>query len=106
VTAIDDRFAILGAGDALTVRFPAGDVPPLPDGWTRDYLVFFDGWAKDRDPNTLEALYVEPLPFHGMSGYPYRADEAFPDTPDHRAWSREWHTRPATTWIEPLAPWR
>ena len=23
---------------------------------------------------------VEPLPFHGMSGYPYRADEHYPDT--------------------------
>jgi hypothetical protein len=100
ITAIDDRFAILGAGDALTVRFPADGLPPLSEGWERDYLVFFDGWAKDRDPNTLEALYVEPLPFHGMSGYPY--DEPFPDTPEHRAWRREWATRPATTWIEPL----
>ena len=31
-------------------------------GWVRDYLVFLDGWAKDRDPNTVEALEVEPLP--------------------------------------------
>jgi hypothetical protein len=106
VAEIDDRFAILGAGDALTVRFPAADVPPLRAGWVRDYVVFFDGWAKDRDPNTLEALYVEPLPFHGMSGYPYGADEAFPSTPEHAAWRREWSTRPAKRWIEALAPRR
>ena len=104
LTAIDDRFVILGAGDALTVRFPAADVPPVPEGWTRDYLVFFDGWAKDRDPNTEEALSVEPLPFHGMSGYPYGADESFPDDAEHRAWRREWNTRPSKQWIPPLAP--
>ena len=76
----------------------------MPAGFTRDYLVFLDGWAKDRDPNTLEALYVEPLPFHGMSGYPYGPDESFPQTPEHRAWRLEWNTRPAKRWIEPLAP--
>ena len=103
VTAVDDTFVIMGSGDALTVRFDARALPPLPAGWRRDFLVFLDGWAKDRDPNTHEALFVEPLPFHGMSGYPYRADERFPDDEVHRAWRREWNTRPATRWIEPLA---
>jgi hypothetical protein len=103
VTAIDDQFVIMGAGDALTVRFDAKALPPLPSGWRRDYLVFLDGWAKDRDPNTHEALYVEPLPFHGMSGYPYGPDERFPDGPEHRVWRREWNTRPATRWITPLS---
>jgi len=103
VTAIDDQFVIMGSGDALTVRFDSRSLPPLPAGWRRDFLVFLDGWAKDRDPNTLEALFVEPLPFHGMSGYPYRSDERFPDSEAHRAWRREWNTRPATRWIEPLA---
>jgi hypothetical protein len=102
VSAIDDRFVIMGAGDALSVRFDARALPALPSGWRRDFLVFLDGWAKDRDPNTHAALYVEPLPFHGMSGYPYRADERFPDDELHRDWRREWNTRPATRWIEPV----
>jgi hypothetical protein len=101
---IDDRFVILGAGDALTLEFDARALPPLAEGLERDYLVFFDGWAKDRDPNTSEALYVTPLPFHGMSGYPYRADESYPDTPATREFRREWLTREAKRWIEPLAP--
>jgi hypothetical protein len=63
-----------------------------------------DGWAKDRDPNTIEALEVEPLPFHGMSGYPYRADESYPTTPEHQRYRAEWNTRPALRWIRPLAP--
>ncbi|NOT31031.1 MAG: hypothetical protein HOP15_11335 [Planctomycetes bacterium] len=102
LAAIDDRFVVMGAGDALSVRFDARELPPLPPGWRRDYLVFLDGWAKDRDPNTLEALFVEPLPFHGMSAYPYRDDERYPDDEEHRAYRREWNTRPATRWIEPL----
>jgi len=103
LTTIDDRYVIMGAGDALTVRFDASQAPPLKEGWQRDFLVFLDGWAKDRDPNTAEALYVEPLPFHGMSGYPYGADESFPDTDEHRAWRAEWNTRPGKQLISPLA---
>lgn len=106
VASIDDRFAILGAGDALTLRFSAASVPPLRAGYARDYFLFLDGWAKDRDPNTVEALYVEPLPFHGMSGYPYAAGERFPDDAEHRAWRAEWNTREAKLWIPPLAPAR
>ena len=106
VQAIDDRFVILASGDALSVDFDAAALPPLAAGWTRDYLVFLDGWAKDRDPNTIEALAVEPLPFHGMSGYPYRPDEHFPDDEPHRAWRAEWNTRVALPRIPPLAPAR
>lgn len=103
VTAIDDRFVIMGSGDALTIQFDASTLPPLESGWRRDYLVFLDGWAKDRDPNTLEALHVEPLPFHAMSGYPYSSGEHFPDSDEHRAWRRAWNTRPGVDWIEPLS---
>ena len=102
--AIDDRFVILGSGDALSVRFDGSALSKLPEGWVRDYLVFLDGWAKDRDPNTLEALEVEPLPFHGMSGYPYGPDESFPRTPQHESWRSEWNTREARRWITPLSP--
>jgi tetratricopeptide (TPR) repeat protein len=106
VQAIDDRFVILGSGDALHVRFDAGALPPLAEGWERDYLLFLDGWAKDRDPNTVEALNVEPLPFHGMSAYPYGAGERFPDDELHRRWREEWNVRAAEDWIPPLSPVR
>jgi tetratricopeptide (TPR) repeat protein len=101
---VDDRFVILGSGDALSVRFDARALPELSAGWRRDFLVFLDGWAKDRDPNTVDALYVEPLPFHGMSGYPYGASERFPDDEAHRRWRREWNTRDAQPWIPFQAP--
>ncbi len=103
---VDDQFVILGAGDALTLRFAAGSLGPPAEGMRRDYLLYLDGWAKDRDPNTLSALEVEPLPFHGMSGYPYGPKEKFPDGPEHQRWRGDWLTRPARNWIVPVSPVR
>lgn len=100
----EDQFVILGSGDALRLRFDANLAPPLPQGWRRDFLVYLDGWAKDRDPNSLGVEFVEPMPFHGMSGFPYGPSEHFPDSPEHKAWRAEWNTRPSKTWIKSLAP--
>jgi len=36
---------------------------------------------------------VEPLPFHGMSRYPYGADEAFPRDATHRRFLETYNTR-------------
>lgn len=106
----EDQFVILGAGDALHLSFDASSVAPLAAGMRRDYLLYLDGWAKDRDPNAVECEFVEPMPFHGMSGFPYGpvvgTEETFPDTPELRAWAAEWNTREAKAWIEPLAPLR
>ncbi len=101
---VDDEFVILGAGDALTLRFDARALPPLKPGQRRDFLLFLDGWAKDRDPNTIEALHVEPLPFHAMSGYPYASSERFPDDVAHRKWRAQWNTRASYDWFGRLAP--
>jgi hypothetical protein len=101
---VDDRFVLLGSGDTLTLVFDAAGLPEPAAGTQRSWLLYLDGWAKDRDPNTVEALNVEPLPFHGMSAYPYDKDEAFPDDELHRAWRREWNTRPAYQPLVPLAP--
>jgi hypothetical protein len=104
--SVDDRYVIFGAGDALTVSFDASALPELPAGWTRDWLVYLDGWAKDGDHNTAAAEAVEPLPFHGMSAYPPPAGEGFPWDEAHLAWDREWNTRRGAVLIPPLAPVR
>jgi len=97
--AVDDQFVVMASGDALNLRFDASALPELQSGWRRDFLVYLDGWAKDRDPNTHSALHVEPLPFHGMSAYPYSAEERYPSTPETAAWQREWQTRMPEPWI-------
>lgn len=100
---IDDRFVILGSGDELRLTFDADTLPTLPDGWTRDFLLFVDGWAKDGDANTGHSQTVEPLPYHAMPGYPYEAPAAYPDTPEHRLYREFYNTRPGLRFIRPLA---
>ncbi|MBV9082211.1 MAG: VCBS repeat-containing protein [Acidobacteriaceae bacterium] len=104
VTDIDDRLVIMASGDELSLKFRAANLPALPDGWARDFLLLVDGWAKDADANTAYSQSVTPLPFHAMSAYPYRADEHFPEDPVHREYVREYLTRPALHLMRPLAP--
>jgi hypothetical protein len=98
---VDDRSAILGSGDEIRLKF-SGALAPPPVGWTRDFLLKVDGWAKDRDPNTAFSTSVEPLPFHAMSRYPYPAGERFPDDEEHRRYRKDYNTRPALRLIRPL----
>jgi hypothetical protein len=97
---VDDRFVLMGSGDEMTLHF---DAPPPPAaGWTREFLLKVDGWAKDRDPNTAFSTTVEPLPFHAMSRYPYPAGEHYPADAVHEQYRREYNTRPALRLIRPL----
>ncbi len=98
--AIDDQYAILGSGDEIRLRYQA--LPPPPPGHTRDFLLYFDGWAKDSDPNTAHSQSVTPLPFHRMSRYPYPSTEAFPSSPAHQSWQRVYNKRPALRFVRPL----
>jgi hypothetical protein len=102
IEAIDDRMVIMGSGDELRLLFPAGGLPGLPEGWTRDFFLLVDGWAKDGDANTAFSQSVEPLPFHGMSRYPYPPDERFPDDAMHRQYREQYNIRPALRLIRPL----
>jgi hypothetical protein len=100
--AIDDRMVIMGAGDELALSFEASGLPPLRAGWTREFLLLVDGWAKDSDANTAFSQTVEPLPFHGMSSYPYPPSEHYPDDAAHRAYRAEYNTRRAMRFVESL----
>jgi len=99
ITGIDDRLLIMGAGDELRLRFSAASLPKLRNGWKRDFLLKVDGWAKDGDANTAYSQSVTPLPFHGMSRYPYSGREQFPDSEIQRMYT----TRPALRLMRSLA---
>jgi len=101
VGTLDDRIAIMGSGDELVLRFNA-NLPPVPAGQQRDFLLKVDGWAKDRDPNTAFSQTVEPLPHHRMTTYPYPATEAHPGG----SWIRKYNTRPALRLLRPLVTQR
>ncbi len=91
--ASDDMYVVMGPGDEGTLEFEAGGVPRLPEGWTRDFLLYTDGWVKDADRNTAFGNTVDPLPFHRMSRYPYGPEEAYPDDAAHRAYLETYQTR-------------
>ncbi len=92
LSAADDRYVVMKGGDAVRLIFDASALPPLPEGWVRDWLFVSDGWDKDADKNTVAGQTVEPLPFHGMDDGRY-GELAFPDSEEHRAFVREWLTR-------------
>ncbi|MEO8051944.1 MAG: FG-GAP-like repeat-containing protein [Acidobacteriota bacterium] len=98
----DDVMVIMGAGDEVRLRFSVRGLPPLPSGWKRDFLLLVDGWAKDADANTAFSQTINPLPFHGMSRYPYPPGEHYPKDQIHQNYLREYNTRPALRLTQPL----
>jgi Tfp pilus assembly protein PilF len=89
----DDMYIIMAPGDEATVEFDARSAESLPKGWTRDFLLYTDGWIKDSDLNTAFGTTVAPLPFHGMKEYPYAPGEAYPTDSAHQRFTREYNTR-------------
>ncbi|MFH1566456.1 MAG: FG-GAP-like repeat-containing protein [Gemmatimonadota bacterium] len=96
VRAVDDRYAILGHGDELTLEVAGQALPPLAHGQSRTFLLYADGFGKDMDFHSARSLTVGPLPFHGMSTYPYPPTESYPVTAAHREYQLEYNTR----WLE------
>ena len=99
---VDDMYVILNAGDEITVEFAASRLPALKAGWVRDFILYSDGWDKDGDINTLTSQTVEPLPFHGMSAYPYPKTERYPGDAVHRRYRLEYNTRRVKHRLPPL----
>ncbi len=93
VQKADDCFVIMGRGEELTLRFPADPFGPVPEGHRRSFLLKAHSYCKDMDLYTAYPDTVEPLPFAGMSGYPYGPDERYPDNEKTRAYRRLYNTR-------------
>jgi hypothetical protein len=89
----DDCFVLFGPGDEVTLHFGAGSLPQLPAGWKRSYVLRTWGYCKDTAPFTATGSTIAPLPFHGMSKYPYGPDEHYPDDALHREYQRRYNTR-------------
>jgi hypothetical protein len=90
--AVDDRFVITHHGDEILLGFEEVSEPPRP-GWKRSFLVVADGFGKDMDLSSAFADTLEPLPFHGMSRFPYGADESYPSDPATRRYREQYNTR-------------
>jgi hypothetical protein len=91
----DDRLCVVGPGDEVRIEFDAKELPPLPEGWTRSYVLRSYGYCKDADPFTALSDTVEPLPWRGMPAFPFGRDVKRPADPAYEAYLREYQTRPA-----------
>ena len=89
----DDMFVICRPGDEISLSFNATTLPSLPAGWTRTFLVYADGFSKEMDINSASPDQVMPLPFHGMSRYPYKWPEQYPLTDERRTYLEKYNTR-------------
>ena len=93
VTASDDAFVTSRPGDELALAFDARALPALPAGWSRTFLLFSDGFSKEMDIHSATPDAMGPLPFHGMTRYPYAAPEAFPMTEARARLDERYNTR-------------
>ena len=92
----DSRYVV------ISLSFDARNLPPLRAGWTRTFLLYADGFSKEMDINSAIPDQVSPLPFHGMSRYPYADPETYPMTAARRAYMDKYNTRLVTTEISSI----
>jgi len=91
--AVDDRYVITHHGDEVRLRFDDAVLDDLPPGFERTFLVVADGFGKDMDLSSAFSETIEPLPFHGMTSYPYAPGETYPDDPAALRYREEFNTR-------------
>jgi tetratricopeptide (TPR) repeat protein len=92
----DDALALLNGGDELALSFQAGQLPPKPAGFVRDFFLYAVGWDKDADFHVGQGWRVEPLPFHGMD------DEAYDHLPRPAGANDTWIEKYNTRWVGPM----
>jgi hypothetical protein len=87
---VDDKFVIYGSGDEIALRFNPPSAPRA--GETRSYVIYSNGYYKVAR-NGVPAT-VEPLPFGGMSNFPYdESVEHYPDSQEHTVYRSTFNTR-------------
>jgi hypothetical protein len=89
----DDQYVIMVPGDETTVEFDAGAAQAPPPGWTRDFVLYSDGWIKDSDLNTANGTTIGPLPYHAITSYPYAPRDGYPTDSARQRYLREYNTR-------------
>ncbi len=89
----DDSFVLVGTGDELAVQFDATRLPALAPGQSRSFILVSHAYCKDMDPYTATPQTLEPMPFKGMSRYPYPPSERPAETAEQRRLREIYQTR-------------
>ncbi|HOW64742.1 MAG TPA: FG-GAP-like repeat-containing protein [Verrucomicrobiota bacterium] len=89
----DDQYVLVGPGDEIALRFDASSLPAVSPDASRSFVLISHAYCKDMDLYTATPDTLEPLPFRGMSRYPYPPTEHYPNTPEHQAFLKTYNTR-------------
>jgi hypothetical protein len=87
----DDMYVITRQGDEIRILFPA-DTDSVSEGMERDYFLFASAWFKVEGLPYVD-FTVDPLPFHGMTCFPYPETESYPYDITHLDYLEEYNTR-------------
>jgi Tfp pilus assembly protein PilF len=90
---VDDRYAIVGSGDEMILKFR--EIPPVKQGFKRDFVLIGNGWIKEGDYNNVFSKTVLPLPTRANNDYS-RRPTVLEDDPVYRKNKADWvrfHTR-------------
>jgi riboflavin kinase/FMN adenylyltransferase len=84
-----------GRGLGSARLFPTANLTAPAPGMVRDFFLFEASWFKDETGNWGFGFgfTVDPLPFSNMTGFPYPADESYPNDTAHQNYLRDWNTR-------------
>ena len=91
----DEMYVIGRQGDQIYLRFPTDNLTALAENMERDYFLVTACFYKD-EPGEWGYGFdftVNPMPFRGMSGYPYPSTESYPYDALHLAYLEEYNTR-------------
>jgi hypothetical protein len=91
----DEMYVIGRQGDQIHLLFPIANLDAPAPGMVRDYFLVTANFYKDEPGNWGYGFpfTVNPLPFRGMSGYPYPNTESYPYDATHLAYLKEYNTR-------------
>jgi hypothetical protein len=91
----DNMYVIGRQGDEVNMEFPTANLTAPAPGMVRDYFLIVACWFKDPPGNWGYGFNytVNPLPFIGMSGFPYPSNESYPYDASHLAYLAEYNTR-------------
>lgn len=102
IAKADDLFVVSRPGDVVAASFDARALSPLPTGWTRTFLLKADGFSKEMDLHSASPDVADPLPFHGMTSYPYPPADAPPALRRNAALQERYNTRLVARTLWPL----
>lgn len=93
LTDFDDRYVLVGPGDEIALKFDSAALRSTPSSYVRSFVLVSHAYCKDMDLYTATPQTLAPLPFRGMSRYPYPASEQYPATDAHRVFQQTYNTR-------------